>query len=107
MQFKKFGNCLYFKVCLYILCIFSEKKNQHVIVKSSKKHNFLSIFQSFKLSEEDSRLLTLYRTQAVVTEAWANCKVRFPEEQIRSVFDNNWMIIFALFLKRCLLESLC
>lgn len=31
--------------------------------------------QSFKLSEEDSRLLTLYRTQAVVTEAWVDHQI--------------------------------
>ncbi|KAL4228277.1 hypothetical protein ACF0H5_013708 [Mactra antiquata] len=36
----------------------------------------------FKLSEEDSVLLTLYRTQAIITEAWAQYKV--TEDEINS-----------------------
>ncbi|XP_053405478.1 NBAS subunit of NRZ tethering complex-like [Mercenaria mercenaria] len=35
--------------------------------------------KSFKLSEEDSVLLTLYRTQAVVSEIWPQCQVTEAE----------------------------
>ena len=44
-------------------------------------------FQSFKLSEEDSLLLTLYRTQAVVIDTWADEQVITYLPTILSTFD--------------------
>ena len=48
---------------------------------------FLFLFQSLVLSDEDRALLSFYRTDALVSSAWQDIKVRQPHFTVKLILE--------------------